>query len=75
MLQKETVSRATFELLTKLMNDAKLCNFHLAGGTALSLYIGHRKSIDLDLFSPLEFDVSDLEEHLIDKYDFKKKTH
>lgn len=50
MLQKETVSRETFELLTELMNDAKLRDFSLAGGTALSLYMGHRKSIDLDLF-------------------------
>ncbi len=29
-------------------------NFYLAGGTALSLQIGHRHSIDLDLFSPTE---------------------
>lgn len=73
MLQKETVSRATFELLTELMNDAKLRDFSLAGGTALSLYMGHRKSIDLDLFSAKEFDVSDLEEYLINKYDFKSE--
>lgn len=73
MLQKETVSRATFELLTELMNDAKLCDFSLAGGTALSLYMGHRKSIDLDLFSAKEFEVSDLEEYLINKYDFKSE--
>ncbi len=61
------------------MNDSKLDNFNLAGGTALSLYIGRRKSIDLDLFSTSEFNVSDLEKHLIDKYDFKseysEKTH
>ena len=25
--------------------------FYLAGGTALALQLGHRKSIDLDLFS------------------------
>lgn len=55
MLQKETVSRETFELLTELMNDSKLYDFNLAGGTALPLYIGHRKSIDLDLFSTSEF--------------------
>lgn len=30
-------------------------NFYLAGGTALALQIGHRKSIDFDLFSPKEF--------------------
>lgn len=73
MLQKETVSRETFELLTELMNDSKLHDFNLAGGTALSLYMGHRKSIDLDLFSTSEFNVSDLEEHLISEYDFKSE--
>ena len=28
--------------------------FYLAGGTALSLQIGHRRSVDLDFFSPSE---------------------
>ncbi|HQX14936.1 MAG TPA: nucleotidyl transferase AbiEii/AbiGii toxin family protein [Anaerolineales bacterium] len=28
--------------------------FYLAGGTALSLQLGHRRSVDLDLFSPTE---------------------
>ncbi len=30
--------------------------FGLAGGTALALQIGHRQSIDFDLFSTMEFD-------------------
>ena len=71
MLHKETVERATFDLLTKLMQDERLSNFNLAGGTALALYIGHRKSIDLDLFMPDDFDAEKLEEYLISKYDFK----
>ena len=29
-------------------------SFYLAGGTALSLQLGHRRSIDLDFFSPTE---------------------
>jgi predicted nucleotidyltransferase component of viral defense system len=41
--------------------------FYLAGGTALSLQLGHRNSVDLDLFSPTE-DIpsirADLEEAL-----------
>lgn len=31
-------------------------NFGLVGGTAIALYIGHRRSIDFDLFSTEEFD-------------------
>ena len=28
--------------------------FYLAGGTALALQLGHRRSVDLDFFSPTE---------------------
>ncbi|HLG20793.1 MAG TPA: nucleotidyl transferase AbiEii/AbiGii toxin family protein [Bdellovibrionota bacterium] len=34
--------------------------FHLAGGTALGLILGHRKSVDFDFFSNAEFDVEEL---------------
>ena len=60
MLHKETVERSTFELLTTLMQDEKLSQFNLAGGTALSLHIGHRKSVDLDLFTQEDFSASEL---------------
>ncbi|MEP6556830.1 MAG: nucleotidyl transferase AbiEii/AbiGii toxin family protein [Ferruginibacter sp.] len=33
-----------------------LSNFDLVGGTALSLKYGHRKSIDLDLFTTAPFE-------------------
>jgi hypothetical protein len=38
--------------------------FYLAGGTALALQLGHRFSIDLDLFSPTQEDVPALIEPL-----------
>lgn len=56
MLQKETVSKATLELLKSLMDFPGLKDFFLVGGTALSLQIGHRISIDIDLFSLNSFD-------------------
>lgn len=31
-------------------------NFYLVGGTAIALHIGHRRSIDFDLFTPKEFE-------------------
>lgn len=55
MLYKETVSPTTWELLVKLMGDQILKDFFLVGGTALSLQIGHRISIDLDLFRGYRF--------------------
>jgi len=74
MLRTETVERTTLELLKTLMQDEKLDHFNLVGGTALALYMGHRKSFDLDLFSFQEFDIIELEEHLIHKYDFQSKN-
>ena len=70
MLRTETVERTTFELLMILMQDEALKQFNLVGGTALSLYIGHRKSVDLDLFSRQDFDVNELEKYLIVNYGF-----
>ena len=56
MLRKETIEPGTLELLKELMQDEHLKDFFLVGGTALSLHIGHRASIDIDLFSLNSFD-------------------
>lgn len=68
MLHKETVSTEMWELLQRLMKDEKLKDFNLVGGTALSLQIGHRISIDIDLFTTKGFDEQALLKHLADKY-------
>jgi hypothetical protein len=47
------------ELLRKLMKVEEFSNFYLVGGTSLSLQIGHRNSIDIDLFGNQNID-SDL---------------
>ena len=51
MLQTQTVEPLTLGLLRKLMLDPLFGQFVLVGGTALSLQIGHRKSVDLDMFT------------------------
>jgi len=56
MFYKETVEPATLGLLKDLMKLKELEQFRLVGGTALSLVLGHRKSIDLDLFTDKPFD-------------------
>jgi hypothetical protein len=38
------------------------------GGTALSLQLGHRKSIDIDLFTPYPFDAHAMADHLESTY-------
>jgi hypothetical protein len=71
MLRTETVERNLLELLKTLMQDEKLSDFDLVGGTNLALQIGHRMSIDLDLFSNKPFETTGLVEHLIKKYDMQ----
>lgn len=68
MLHKETVSKEMWELLQRLMKDEILKDFNLVGGTSLSLQIGHRLSIDIDLFSTKEFDEQALLKHLTGKH-------
>lgn len=68
MLHKETVSTEMWELLQKLMKDEMLKDFDLVGGTSLSLQIGHRLSIDIDLFTTRGFDEQALLKHLAGKY-------
>jgi hypothetical protein len=51
MLQIETVESDAFSKLMQLMEMPELKDFSLVGDTALSLLYGHRKSVDLDLFS------------------------
>jgi len=50
------------------MADEKLKDFNLVGGTALALLIGHRKSVDIDLFCPNDFDSKTLGQYLADHY-------
>lgn len=71
MLHKGTVDPATLELLISLQEKPYLNGFYLVGGTALSLYLGHRKSIDIDLFSNFGFDTSQLLENLQQEFDFE----
>lgn len=56
MLYVETVEPRAFSLLNELMQVPALKPFALVGGTALSLKYGHRKSVDIDLFSNSPFE-------------------
>jgi len=56
MLYVETVEPRALSLLRQLFTVPTLSSFSLVDGTALSLLYGHRKSIDLDLFSEEMFD-------------------
>ena len=50
-----TVSDSLLAILKKLMSAEVFSNFRLVGGTALSLQRGHRRSIDIDLFTDVDY--------------------
>lgn len=58
---QETMQSGIEETMSTLQKSAVLKSFYLAGGTALALQIGHRKSFDLDFFSQ-DFDETVVEE-------------
>lgn len=51
-MHKEILSSTQIELLPFIKEIKR--NFYLVGGTAMSLQIGHRRSIDFDLFKSAE---------------------
>ncbi|WMN11297.1 nucleotidyl transferase AbiEii/AbiGii toxin family protein [Marivirga salinae] len=71
MLYKESITNETLDLLKSLTSENLLTDFFLVGGTALALQIGHRKSIDLDFFSSTAFDSNQIQNLLINKYQFQ----
>ncbi len=55
MLHPEALPHHTLALLKTISSFLGEQGFYLAGGTALSLRLGHRVSVDLDFFSPRPF--------------------
>lgn len=68
MLREETVDGIVLEILNELMLYQELKEFYLVGGTALALKLGHRKSIDIDLFTNQTFDSKFIHEFLRNTY-------
>jgi len=56
MLHTATVHPDTLGILRTVMHSPVFQQFNLVGGTSLSLQIGHRISIDLDLFTYTAYD-------------------
>jgi hypothetical protein len=63
-MHQEVINPKTKRVLATLGKIKKLKDFYLAGGTALALQIGHRKSLDLDWFSQKNFSPSQLKRDL-----------
>ncbi|MFM9840299.1 MAG: nucleotidyl transferase AbiEii/AbiGii toxin family protein [Cyclobacteriaceae bacterium] len=64
------ISTKTFVLIQELQQLPELKSFYLVGGTALALQLGHRNSIDIDLFSKDDFTDQEIEQLLKPKYTY-----
>lgn len=69
ILQTRAVDKTLLRILEQLMQSDELKNFYLVGGTALALQLGHRKSIDIDLFSHDHFDSAIIADYLNDTFE------
>lgn len=64
MLHYQTINPGTLRLLKQLQATQLLKETRLVGGTALALQIGHRNSVDLDLFGNVPYSGEELRESL-----------
>ena len=62
MLRLETIEPKTLDLLKRLQSLPIFEQSRLVGGTALALQLGHRKSIDLDMFGTIEATPEEIQE-------------
>lgn len=64
MLHLEVVTPVALDLLRGVQQDPVFAQTRLVGGTALALQIGHRRSIDLDIFGHLDLSPFEVEQEL-----------
>lgn len=71
MSYRESVETRTLELIKILQDKEYLKGFYLVEGTALALFLGHRKSVDIDLFSNFDFDAAKLLEKIHQDFNYQ----
>lgn len=74
MLHKspKIISAVTFRLIQQLQILPELKNFVLVGGTSLALQMGHRNSIDIDLFTQEEFEDGFIVDLIAQSFSFRE---
>lgn len=68
-----TVNPTLKSILHDLMKAKEFMSFRLVGGTSLSLQIGHRMSVDIDLFTDAPYESVDFDaihQYLSSNYDY-----
>ena len=69
-MHKEVLTEEQLELLPLIRKFSK--TFGMVGGTAIALYIGHRRSIDFDLFSLRDFDNGAIRKKIAKSYSIER---
>ncbi|MCX6285214.1 MAG: nucleotidyl transferase AbiEii/AbiGii toxin family protein [Bacteroidetes bacterium] len=64
------VDRSILDLIAELQSKHYMKDFCLVGGTALAIRLGHRHSVDIDLFTTTDFDTGELQEKLFHDFQF-----
>jgi len=76
-LYLNTVSELLWNSLKKLMLIEEINSFRIVGGTSLGLQLGHRESIDIDLFTDADYgsiDFTKLEAKLIGTFPYVDRS-
>lgn len=63
-MHNEAIDERTKRVWDKIAKSGIAGPFYLAGGTALAVHLGHRKSIDLDFFSQEDFSTPEIKRQL-----------
>ena len=76
-LYYDTVSTPLLSILKRLMSSEVFKDFRLVGGTALALQRGHRRSVDIDMFTDMDYadmPVEDMRNYLEKEFPIHKGT-
>lgn len=68
-MHKEILTKEQIELLPLLKGFSK--NFGLVGGTAIALHLGHRRSVDFDLFSLQNFNNISIKKNITARFEIE----
>lgn len=74
MLHKSAVKPELLRILDQAMQIDAFKGLRLVGGTALALQIGHRESVDMDLFGKIDFEEQENNINIIGNVGFLKKS-
>lgn len=74
MLYKSAVRPELLRILDQVMQMEVFSDLRLVSGTALALQIGHRESVDIDLFGKIDFEEQEKNIEFVGKTKFLKKS-